>query len=369
MGICGSKDDVKETNAPTAAVPVTEKVIEPPASPRPTDFTAEIGFVVKSRVEDDSKVFINVFHHSSVLYIATTLTDKYTTDKSGNSTLTYDVVINTAVFTICSADDESKEYVSEQIIDYMNKKLPVKISQEFKIPRMKRGYVGDDIPTMKIPDASIKERLITERPEEERAVAAMTEENVHVASAAAEKSELDSPATGKTLTHAGTLNSVVEAEKSSLTRNASSLNSHVLQAAVSDATARQEGLVAAPAPARPAPAPGNSSPSKPADAMSDVGTVGTKKGVEKAPLTFSGYALKKSGSSFVGLQTRFFHLSEHGVVSYYQTVRRTVCMSVWCAPSSVGFSCPYCVLCLFASVCMTLCRKRITNAARSPRVP
>lgn len=326
MGICGSKDDVAEaTTAPApVAAPEEAVVVAAPApvkeSPPPTHFTAEIGFVVKSRMDDESKVFVNVFHHSSVLYIATTLAEKFTTDKSGGSTLTYDVVINTAVFTICSADDDSKEYVSEQIIEYINNNITRKLSLEFKIPRMKRGYVGNDIPHMKIPEP-VTERLVTERSEEELAML-MTKENV-AAAAAVESSEMDS-ANSSTAAHNPTLDAVVAAEQTNLTRSASSLNSQVLQAAVSDAEARSV--------TRTAPvvttnthstmiSPISSPAAQPQKTTSVCSSGGSTD--KRAPLTFSGYALKKSGSSFVGLQTRFFHLSEHGVISYYQTVSET----------------------------------------------
>ena len=38
------------------------------------------------------------------------------------------------------------------------------------------------------------------------------------------------------------------------------------------------------------------------------------------PWCFAGYALKKSGSTFVGLQTRFFVLSDDGTIDYFQSV-------------------------------------------------
>lgn len=383
MGGCGSKEstnvvDTKEAPVTTTATTTTveqkqqatvsdntkpvapanivkkeEKVVETPVviPPPPTDFTAEIGFVIKSRIEVENdegasaKVFVNVFHHSAVLYILTNWKEKYTTDKSGGNTLTYDVVINTAIFTRCSASDESKEYVSEQIIDYLNTSLPNKLSQEFKIPRMKRGYVGDEIPTMKIPDPSIivTQRLITERPEEEITTVddlqeevgmAMTEENVHDVAAAAAVQKLEHQEIHTSPSRHGTLDAVVESEKKSLTRNTSSLNSHIIQAVVEDAVARTSdgrssgsvhssdhvAAVAVPVSNSNSRGGGGSGGSDSGTPTSTHATAHASNAPYKlAPLTFSGYALKKSGSSFVGLQTRFFHLSEHGVVSYYQT--------------------------------------------------
>lgn len=70
----------------------------------------ECGFVVKTKRADNMKAFVNVFHHSSVLYLLT-FPARIAADKAGEDCVTYDVVINTAVFTICVADNEAKIFV------------------------------------------------------------------------------------------------------------------------------------------------------------------------------------------------------------------------------------------------------------------
>ena len=106
MGCNNSKEDIATdnqapTNVPTSQAPVDEN-----------HFLSEIGFVVKTKKPGDVKVFINVFHHSSVLYVVTGEKPKFSTDRSGDPCLTYDCVINSAVQTICSTNDEAKSYVS-----------------------------------------------------------------------------------------------------------------------------------------------------------------------------------------------------------------------------------------------------------------
>ena len=122
MGCGGSKDDN------TAQEPGTMKPSDTTASSGTTatstaalvvddkHFQAEIGFVIKSRKSDDAKVFINVFHHSSVLYIVSGDKGKFSSDRVGEQCLTYDVVINTAVNKICSTNDDARLYVSIVIL-------------------------------------------------------------------------------------------------------------------------------------------------------------------------------------------------------------------------------------------------------------
>ena len=75
------------------------------------DFLPEVGYVIKARKEGNTKCFINVFHHSSVLYL---LCDDaiLAPDKSGEPCLTYQCCINTAVLTICLTNEDAKIYVS-----------------------------------------------------------------------------------------------------------------------------------------------------------------------------------------------------------------------------------------------------------------
>lgn len=111
MGCNNSKEDVVTDNqAPTNA--------PAPSAQAPLDenhFASEIGFVIKTKKPGDQKVFINVFHHSCVLYVVTAEKPKFSTDRSGDPCLTYDCVISSAVQTMCSTNDEVKSYVRRYV--------------------------------------------------------------------------------------------------------------------------------------------------------------------------------------------------------------------------------------------------------------
>ena len=64
-----------------------------------------VGFVIKTkRKQDESKVFINLFHHEYVAPIASSAA-KQSVDKGGNVCTAYDVVVNSKVYSLCMEDD------------------------------------------------------------------------------------------------------------------------------------------------------------------------------------------------------------------------------------------------------------------------
>lgn len=315
--------DSKAANAaeePVSVPPVESKTVEShKAEPvKLSDvFIPEIGYVLKTKKQDDAKVFINVFHHSCVLYIVAADSPKSSADKAGEPTLTYDVAINTAVFTICANNDDSKELVSEQIIIYLNKTLLHPLSLEFKIPKMKRGYVGEDIPKLKNPPSGVKERLITAQPEDGEAVIPVITASTVAAASEAASAEIAKEEKNSVTRTASSLSAVVTGES----RTTAELNSNALTAAVEAAASGEVPHVTTnnSTPVRSTlPTPGVT-PKDKEDSASVAVNVSGPSTAPKPPMTFSGYALKKSGSKFVGLQTRFFVLSEHGIISYYQT--------------------------------------------------
>jgi len=81
------------------------------ASKDVAEFTPFEGYVIKTKKLDDSKVFVNVFHHESVEYILYGK-PKLATNKGDEKCLTYDVVINTGVCEKCANDESIKPYVS-----------------------------------------------------------------------------------------------------------------------------------------------------------------------------------------------------------------------------------------------------------------
>jgi hypothetical protein len=71
-----------------------------------------VGFVIKTkRKYDETKVFINLFHHEFVAPIASTPA-KTSTDKSGKICNYYDVIVNSSVFMLCMDDDVVHHQVS-----------------------------------------------------------------------------------------------------------------------------------------------------------------------------------------------------------------------------------------------------------------
>jgi hypothetical protein len=67
--------------------------------------TPFVGFVIKTkRKQDESKVFINLFHHEYVAPIASSAA-KQSVDKGGNICTAYDVVVNSKVYSLCMEDD------------------------------------------------------------------------------------------------------------------------------------------------------------------------------------------------------------------------------------------------------------------------
>lgn len=72
-----------------------------------------IGFVIKCRTNNESKVFINIFHHPSVVTITNCSGPKSVTDKSGNICMAYDVIVPHAEFIACTHDELLRQQVNE----------------------------------------------------------------------------------------------------------------------------------------------------------------------------------------------------------------------------------------------------------------
>lgn len=152
--------------------------------------------------------------------------------------------------------------MSEQLIQFLNEKFSENLALDFKIPKMKRGFVGEDVPCFKNPDPDVTERLKTSRENNE------TKTNSVVAAAPVTPAAPLASNSGKT-------------PESYPTKSA------------------------APS-------------SVPASVVHNNNTVSDD---DSLPWCFAGYALKKSGSAFVGLQTRYFVLSDDGTIDYFQSVR------------------------------------------------
>ena len=100
---CSSSTEAVDGLAPSGVAVDSNAVVD--------TITPAIGFVLKTKKSDDAKVFVNVFHFSSVLYIIST-DPKIAADKGGGHCLTYDVAINTAVAMICGNSEDARFYVS-----------------------------------------------------------------------------------------------------------------------------------------------------------------------------------------------------------------------------------------------------------------
>jgi hypothetical protein len=158
---------------------------------------------------------------------------------------------------------------------------------------MKRGYVGEDIPAFPIPSNTITERLSVNRPDE----VIVPTETVMTAAAVAAAS------------------------------TAPAVTSHVTTSAAAAATTAVTHEVNQHS--RALPTPTVSIPHVPVkvdsisvpDNVSTVAVTGDDTpDSPSGPLTFQGYAQKRSGNAMVGLQARFFVCSEDGVIYYYVSV-------------------------------------------------
>lgn len=147
MGNCASSNDVADGSKPKDGG-VDEELT----------FVPKVGFVAKTKKPISfaiNKVFINIFHHSRVKFVLCN-EGQVGVDKSGGPCVIYDIVISSAVFTklsLMQADDceAAKLFVGEQVIAHINKIYNESLDlAECKIPKMKRGYVGEEIATFMI---------------------------------------------------------------------------------------------------------------------------------------------------------------------------------------------------------------------------
>jgi hypothetical protein len=114
-----------------------------------------IGFVVKSkRQTDKSKVFINIFYHERLASMISTAA-KTSKDKNGNDCLAYDVIIPYNSFVDCAEDEIVRNKLCLEAIELVNSLYFDSLSQDYIVPKMKRGYVGDSIEFVDVPIALI----------------------------------------------------------------------------------------------------------------------------------------------------------------------------------------------------------------------
>ena len=236
--------------------------------------------------------------------------------------------------------------------------------KEFYLPKMKRGFVGDEITRMTLPTVETTERLQTIRVEEIKA-----DDSTTVGVTAAALAEIAAPgvtslggeelaaavvdeaagavgaavAAGEVLGAAATVAATavpgavtrqqstlraMESELNTLNRTGTSLNSIALNSVVVAAASGVSNTVINEVdensgrlqkiPLHTEKLRTHSSGS--ADNASIVNNSGKLLPEVPDVWVFAGYAMKKSGSAFVKLQTRYFVLTTEGVISYYQSV-------------------------------------------------
>jgi hypothetical protein len=110
-----------------------------------------IGFVVKTkRQTDKSKIFINIFYHERLASMISTAA-KTSLDKSGNECLAYDVIIPYNSFVDCAEDEIVRNKLCLEAIELVNSLYFDSLSEDYIVPKMKRGYVGDSIELVDVP--------------------------------------------------------------------------------------------------------------------------------------------------------------------------------------------------------------------------
>lgn len=116
-------------------------------------FVPTVGYVAKTKKPPSfavNKVFVNIFHHSKVSFILCNEA-KVGADKMGDACVIYDAAIATPVYNklaLLSVDEyeAARLYVAEQVIEFINKKFRESLEvSECKLPKIKRGYVGEEI--------------------------------------------------------------------------------------------------------------------------------------------------------------------------------------------------------------------------------
>lgn len=145
MGNCASSDAVNGEKKPEelSNIGIDEK----------QTFVPNVGFVAKTKKPPGfaiNKVFVNIFHHPSVGFVLCN-DGQVGADKTGAPCVIYNTVINSALFnklSLMTVDDNeaSKIVVAKQIIGFINEKFSESLDVgTCVIPKMKRGYVGEEI--------------------------------------------------------------------------------------------------------------------------------------------------------------------------------------------------------------------------------
>lgn len=116
-----------------------------------------IGFVIKLKKIDDSKVFINVFHHDAMsMDTIHVCPPKKSTDKKGEEADLYDTVIATSLFSTSVVSDDEKMKLCQQIIAKVNadfrESLPL---EKFVLPKIKKGFAGNEIAPIYLPTPQV----------------------------------------------------------------------------------------------------------------------------------------------------------------------------------------------------------------------
>ncbi len=169
MGCCSSSEVQSPSPNLAPVVFATRKVIVDQS--HETVFP-EVGFVIKTlrpKGESIRKVFINVMYHATIKprqYILSEPPSVVSKDKSNEECAVFSVGINSIDYlTICSEDNDLRMKTLIEIIDTINSNQKEQLSHDYKLPNIARGFVGDIVPTLKIPRiVEVDELVVVKQP-------------------------------------------------------------------------------------------------------------------------------------------------------------------------------------------------------------
>jgi|LauGreSBDMM110SN_4_FD.fasta_scaffold163728_1 hypothetical protein len=124
------------------------KIIESPIEGKTEYVYPEIGFVIKTirtdlKKDQLPKVFINMTHHEKVK-LGTFIANKpiTTTDKSGEDCSVYTLSVSSITILQSYENENVRDKVCLQAITYINQSFNEKLSSDYKVPNIARGFLG-----------------------------------------------------------------------------------------------------------------------------------------------------------------------------------------------------------------------------------
>jgi len=111
------------------------------------------GFVIKTkRLSDGTKVFLNICHSPLVSKLVTGAA-RVSLDKEQKECVAYDAMVHNAFFEQ-TTDNAVKHQLCLHVIQVINTTYTDDLDASYKLPKMKKGFVGDALIELLVPEAS-----------------------------------------------------------------------------------------------------------------------------------------------------------------------------------------------------------------------